>query len=108
MNKQRGAIWWVNLDPTIGAEIKKQRPCVILSHSSINEVRRTVVIVPLSSSPKAYPPIAINVCCQKIQVVAICDQIRAIDKSRLISFIEDMQTKDLVQIEKSVKKVLSF
>ncbi len=44
MNKHRGAVWWVNLDPTIGAEIKKQRPCAIVSHSSINAVRRTVII----------------------------------------------------------------
>ncbi|MFN8788559.1 MAG: type II toxin-antitoxin system PemK/MazF family toxin [Neisseriaceae bacterium] len=106
MNKKRGEVWWVNLDPTLGAEIRKQRPCVILSHSSINEVRRTLVIVPLSSSPKPYPPIAINVRCQNKEVVAICDQIRAIDKVRFISYIEDMEIKDLEQIEKSVRKVL--
>lgn len=106
MNKERGAVWWVNLDPTVGAEIKKQRPCVILSHSSINEVRKTIVIVPLSSSNKPYPPIAINVYCQNKKVIAVCDQIRAIDKIRLVGFIENMQIKDLKEIEKSIKKVL--
>ena len=106
MNKERGAVWWVNLDPTIGAEIKKQHPCVILSHSSINEVRKTIVIVPLSSSNKPYPPIAINVYCQNKKVIVVCDQIRAIDKIRLVGFIENMQIKDLKEIEKSIKKVL--
>lgn len=106
MNKNRGAVWWVNLDPTIGSEIKKRRPCVIVSHSSINEVRRTVIIVPLSSSPKAYPPLAIAIKCQGKSVVAVCDQIRTVDKTRLINFIEEIEYADLMRIEQSLKQIL--
>lgn len=102
----RGSIWWVNLDPTIGSEIQKKRPCVIISHSNVNEVRKTVIIVPLSSSPKAYPPIAISVKCQEKMVVAVCDQIRAIDKSRLLNFIENMDVLEIQRIEQSLKKIL--
>jgi mRNA interferase MazF len=82
MNINRGAVWWINLDPTIGSEIKKQRPCVIVSHSSINQVRRTVIIVPLSNSPRDYPPIAIKIKCQNKHVIAVCDQVRTVDNGR--------------------------
>jgi mRNA interferase MazF len=105
-NKDRGSIWWVNLDPSVGSEIRKQRPCVIFSHSSINEARRTVLIVPLSSSPKAYPPLAMFVKCQGKEVVAVCDQLRAVDKSRLISYIEQMNAVDMKIIEESLRKIL--
>lgn len=107
MNKlNRGSVWWVNLDPTVGSEIQKKRPCVIISHSGVNEVRKTVIIVPLSSSPKAYPPLAISVKCQEKLVVAVCDQIRAVDKSRLLNFIEDMDAPELQRVEQSLKKIL--
>ncbi len=105
-NKNRGSIWWVNLDPTVGSEIKKQRPCIVLSHSSINEARRTVIIVPLSTSPKAYPPLSVSVKCQNKEVVAVCDQIRAVDKSRLINYIEDIRSLDVEKIEQSLRKIL--
>ncbi|MFX5611461.1 type II toxin-antitoxin system PemK/MazF family toxin, partial [Acinetobacter baumannii] len=46
----RGDVYWVDLDPTRGAEIQKKRPCVLVSLSTINQVRRTVIVVPLSTS----------------------------------------------------------
>ena len=106
MHKNRGAVWGINLDPTVGSEIKKKRPCVIVSHSSINAARHTVVVVPLSSSPKAYPPIAIKIKCKNKDVIAVCDQIRAVDKSRLVDYIEDISANDMQKIEDSIKKVL--
>ncbi|WP_332308286.1 type II toxin-antitoxin system PemK/MazF family toxin, partial [Desulfonatronovibrio magnus] len=51
----RGDVWWVSLDPTQGSEIKKTRPCVVLSHNTINKLRRTVVVVPLSTAAKSHP-----------------------------------------------------
>jgi len=106
MKINRGAVWWVNLDPTIGAEIKKRRPCVIISHSIINEVRRTIVVVPLSTSAKEHLPITVSVKCQNTRVVGICDQIRTIDKSRLVSYIEELSSNDLQRLEAALRKVL--
>ena len=106
MKINRGEVWWVNLDPTIGSEIKKRRPCVIISHSIINEVRRTIVIVPLSGSHKERVPIAVGVMCQNASVVGICDQIRTVDKSRLVSYIEDLSGNDMQKLENALKKVL--
>jgi len=58
---ERGDIWWVALETTLGSEIRKTRPCVVVSVKVLNERRRTVIVVPLSSSPKASPPILIPI-----------------------------------------------
>src|SRR6266481_5487993 len=56
---RRGEIWWVNLDPTQGSEIRKTRPAVVLTANGINRARRTIVVVPLSTGPQLRPPIVI-------------------------------------------------
>jgi mRNA interferase MazF len=104
----RGDIYWVNLDPTIGSEIKKKRPCVLMGATPINEARRTVVVVPLSSAGKPRPPLTIPVKCLGRQVVAVCDQIRAVDKSRLLERIEAISKEDLLQIEKGLSQTLAL
>ena len=78
---QRGDVYWVNLDPTVGAEIRKQRPCVLIGATPISMARRTVVVIPLSTSAKARPPLTIAVKCLGQTSTAVCDQIRAVDKS---------------------------
>ena len=87
---QRGEIWWVSLDPTQGSEIKKTRPCVVLSHDTLNRLRRTVVVVPLSTAAKPHPPITLPVTCQEKLCVAVVDQIRSVAKHRLKSRIETL------------------
>ena len=104
----RGDIYWVNLDPTIGSEIKKKRPCVLIGATPINEARRTVVVVPLSSAGKPRPPLTIPVKCLGRQVVAVCDQIRAVDKSRLLERIGAISKEDLLQIEKGLAQTLAL
>lgn len=101
----RGDIYWVNLEPMRGTEINKLRPCVILSASPINQVRRTVIIIPLSTSAKPRPPIAIAVKCLEREVVAVCDQLRTIDKSRLVKPADSLTHTDLVAIEDGIRQV---
>lgn len=108
MNLKRGDIYWIDLDPTIGSEIRKRRPCVILGATSINKARRTVVIIPLSSSGKPYPPLTIPVTCLGRQAVAVCDQIRAVDKSRILDRIGAMLRGELMELEKGLRCVLSL
>ena len=106
MNLNRGSIHWVNLDPSQGSEIRKTRPCVIISASQINEARRTVVVVPLSTAAKSRPPIAVEVSCRGKSVVAVCDQIRTVDKSRLTEQLGDLSKEDLQRLEGGLRKVL--
>ena len=56
MKIERGEIWWVNLDPAVGREIKKRRPCIVLSTNEINRIRATPVVIPLSSSSEKRAP----------------------------------------------------
>jgi mRNA interferase MazF len=80
---KRFDIYLVNLDPTIGAEIKKTRPAIILSPNESNRFLSTVLIAPMPSSLKKYPTRAAITFQQKKGEAAL-DQMRAIDKSRLI------------------------
>jgi mRNA interferase MazF len=73
----------VRLDPALGSEIAETRPCLVLSNNIVNQRRKTLVVVPLSSSPKASPPLSVAVQCDGRDVGAVTDQIRAVSKERL-------------------------
>ena len=103
---KRGDIYWVNLDPTIGSEIKKKRPCVLIGATPVNEARRTVVVVPLSSAGKPRPPLTIPVECLNRKAVAVCDQIRAVDKSRLVEKAGTLSKEELLELENGLRQVL--
>jgi mRNA interferase MazF len=108
LSLKRGDIYWVNLDPTVGSEIKKQRPCVLMGATPINDARRTVLVLPLSSSGTPRPPLAIEVECLGRNVLAVCDQLRAIDKSRLHQRAGSLKSNDLEKIEDSLRQILSL
>lgn len=79
---KRLEVWLVNLDPTVGSEIKKTRPAVIVSPDELNEHLKTVVVVPLTTG-KSYP-FRVPTRVQGKKGVAAIDQLRAIDKQRLV------------------------
>jgi mRNA interferase MazF len=105
---ERGDIWWVALDPTLGPEIRKTRPCIVLSVKVLNERRRTVIVVPLSSSPKASPPILIPISCDGRPAVAVTDQIRAVAKERLRSRLGVVTTEEMAALEDGLKQVMQL
>ena len=110
MSVKRGDIHWVDFpkrDPK-GSEIEKTRPCVILSLSAVNELRRTVVVIPLTSSPEPVPPIAIAVASAGPDSVAVCDQVTAVDKRRVKNRAGSISAKDMQAIEHSVRLVLGL
>ena len=81
---KRFEVYWVNLDPTIGSEIAKSRPAVVISGDEMNEGLNTVIVAPLTSTRKDYPTrIDINFSDKNGQVVL--DQIRTVDKQRLVN-----------------------
>ena len=105
---ERGEIWWVALDPTLGSEIRKTRPCVVISVRVLNERRRTVIVVPLSSSPKASPPILIPISCGGNLAVAVSDQIRAVAKERLRSRLGVVTTEEMAALEDGLKQIMQL
>ncbi len=103
---KRGEIYWVALNPTLGSEVRKTRPCVIMSATALNRARRTVVVVPISSSTNVNPPITVSVRCAGKQAVAVCDQIRAVDKARLRDKLGELTHSEMDNIGANLRSVL--
>ena len=98
----------MNLDPTRGSEIRKTRPAVVVSVDALNQARRTVVVVPLSSAAPARPPLVVAVESVGPGSVAVCDQIRAVDKTRLVSKMGQLSLAELKSVTESLAVVLGF
>lgn len=80
---KRGQVWLVSLDPTMGSEIRKTRPCLVVSPVEMNRHLRTVIIVPMTRTERQYPTrLTITFQGKRGQVAA--DQLRAVDKQRLV------------------------
>jgi mRNA interferase MazF len=105
---ERGDIWWVALDPAPGSEIRKTRPCVVVSVKVLNERRRTVIVVPLSSSTKASPPILIPTSYDGHPAVAVSDQIRAVAKERLHSRLGVVTTEEMASLEDGLRQIMQL
>ena len=76
-------VFLVNLDPTIGHEIKKTRPCLIISPDEMNRFIATVIVAPMTSKGRGYPS-RVDCTFQGIQGQIVLDQIRTVDKLRLV------------------------
>lgn len=83
MVAQRFEVYLINLDPTIGHEIKKTRPCVIISPDEMNQYISTVIVAPMTTKGRKYPT-RISCSFQGKQGQIILDQIRTVDKKRLV------------------------
>jgi mRNA interferase MazF len=79
----QGDVWLVALDPTQGSEIRKTRPCLVVSPDEMNEYIATVIVVPLTTTLRAYPSRVLVRFSGKDGQAAL-DQIRTVDKSRLV------------------------
>lgn len=99
---RRGDVWWVSFDPSIGGEIQKTRPAVIVSNNAANSVLNRVVVVPVSSQTgKLYPGEAM-VAIDGKPSKAMADQIAAASKRRLRSRIAALTPADLRSVEDAI------
>ncbi|WP_342259787.1 type II toxin-antitoxin system PemK/MazF family toxin [Candidatus Tisiphia endosymbiont of Metellina segmentata] len=104
----RGNIYWVNLDPTIGTEIQKTRPAIVISNNIQNKISSRVIIIPITSNINNIFPFEVRVTVNNKTTKALTDQIRTIDKSRLGEFIEQLNKTEIINIEKAIKVTLSL
>lgn len=86
MEVKKYDIYWVNLNPSQGAEINKIRPCVIVSPNELNRYLKTVIVAPMTTKIKGEYPFRLNVEIKGKNGQIALDQIRSIDKARLQSF----------------------
>ena len=95
----------VNLDPTIGSEIKKTRPCVIISPDEMNKYLNTVIIAPMTSKSRDYPT-RVKVHHNNKKGWIVIDQIRTIDKRRAIKILDELTRKEISEIKLTIRETL--
>jgi mRNA interferase MazF len=88
----------VNLDPTIGSEMKKTRPCVIISPDEMNKYLQTIVIAPMTSNSKNYPT-RVSVKHGKTKGWIVLDQIRTIDRRRIVKILDHLTEKEIDNVK---------
>jgi len=93
----------VNLEPTIGSEIKKTRHCVVISPDEMNKYLQTIIIAPMTSQSKNYPT-RIEVKHQNKKGWIVVDQIRTIDKQRIIKKLDILSEKEILHLKNVLKE----
>jgi mRNA interferase MazF len=109
---RRGEIWWVNLDPTVGSETAKKRPCIILQNDVGNSLSNTTMVAPLLKSSKTYPfvvDVEATVANGLDETRGIhLEQMRVVDNRRIDNKLGTLEDKYWGEIEKAVCLVLGF
>lgn len=95
----------VNLDPTIGSEIQKTRPCVIISPDEMNKYLQTIIIAPMTSQSKNYPT-RVDVKHNQKKGWIVLDQIRTIDKQRVLKSLDCLTEKEVLKVKRVLKEIL--
>lgn len=93
----------VNLDPTIGSEMKKTRPCIIISPNEMNKHLQTIVIAPMTSSSKPYPT-RVEVKHNKTKGWIVLDQIRTVDRQRIVRVLAALTDKEIYNVKAILKE----
>lgn len=103
---KRGEIWLVNLDPTVGSEIQKTRPCLVVSPAELNDNLRTVIVAPMTS--KGFTaPFRVPVTHAGKKGLIVLDQLRTVDKARLAKKAGTVHTKTLSAVLKTLQEVFT-
>jgi len=102
MHPRRGEVWWVSFDPSVGGEIQKTRPAIVISNDSANAALSRVIVIPITSQvAKVYPGEAL-VTLNDEQRKAMADQIMTASKQRLRSKLGNLSHTDLAAVEGAV------
>ena len=95
----------VNLDPTIGSEMKKTRPAIIISPNELNLYLNTIIIAPITSSSKSYPT-RVEINNDKTKGWIVLDQLRTIDKQRIVKKLDKLSEIEIRKIKNILKALL--
>ena len=100
-------VYLINLDPTVGSEIQKIRPCLIISPDEMNRHIRTVIIAPMTTVGKEYPT-RVSCTFKNKNGQIVIDQIRTIDKSRLIKKLGTIDPKAQLEVIAVLQRLFAF
>ena len=98
-------VFLIALDPTIGHEIKKSRPCVIISPDEMNKHIETVIIAPMTTKSRSYPT-RVPMTFKRKEGWIVLDQLRTVDKRRLIQNLGKVDQKTIQKIKSAIKEML--
>jgi mRNA interferase MazF len=105
---KRGDVYWITLDPSIGSETKKTRPCVIISNDGQNKKSSRIIIAPITSNVNKVYPFEAHVVVLGREGKTMLDQIRSVDKARLGDYITSFDIDTLIDIETALKIALAL
>lgn len=103
MDLKQYQIVLVNLDPTIGSEMKKTRPCVIISPDEMNRYLNTIVLAPMTSSSKNYPT-RVELIHENKTSSIVLDQIRTVDRQRIIKVLGSLNEEEILKVKKVIRE----
>lgn len=105
---KRGEVWWVNFGPSVGGEIQKQRPALIVSNDAANRHLNRVQVVPLTSSVERLYPSEAYVMLNGKQHKALADQLATVSKLRLAGISGSLSDADMAKVEQVIKVQLGL
>lgn len=106
--KQRGDIWWINFDPSVGQEIKKKRPAIIVSNNMSNKYLKRFQVIPVSSNVEKIYPSETTIQIEGNTGKVMADQLTTVSELRLVSKIGNVTEKELEEIESIIKLQLDL
>ncbi len=105
---KQGEVWWINFDPSVGGEIQKKRPAIIVSNDASNKYLNRVQVVPLTSSADRLYPSEASVTVKRKKRKAMADQLTTVSKMRLLNRLGRSSNADLKGVERAIKVQLGL
>lgn len=100
------SVYWVDLNPTRGAEINKTKPCVVISPPEMNEHLQTIIIAPITGKGRHGYPTRLKMTVGDVTGWIVLDQIRAIDKTRLCAKIGELNPDEIAGVKNILQEML--